>query len=139
MVDIFSKSKRSEIMRRIRGKHTNPELIVRRLAFSMGYRYRLHSKKLPGTPDLVFPKLRKVIFVHGCFWHGHQRCSRKRKPPKTNVLFWQNKIKKNKKRDNSNVKKLKELTWNPLIIWECETGDLEVLTRKIQIFLSGTT
>lgn len=135
MTDIFSKSKRSEIMRSIHGKDTTPEINVRRLAYSMGYRYRLHCKGLPGCPDLVFTKLQKVIFVNGCFWHGHKKCARKRKPSKTNVLFWKNKIEKTKKRDKANLKNLKKLGWDTLTIWECEMSDTEFIKNKLLIFL----
>lgn len=136
MTDIFSKSKRSKIMRSIRGKDTTPEINVRQLVFSMGYRYRLHCKDLPGCPDLVFTRLKKVIFVNGCFWHGHKKCARKRKPSKTNVLFWKNKIEKTKKRDKTNLKSLKKLGWDTLTIWECEIPDSESIKNKLLTFLS---
>jgi DNA mismatch endonuclease, patch repair protein len=119
MVDIFSKRKRSEIMSKIKPKDSTQELIIRRLIFSMGYRFRLHSKDLPGKPDIVFPKYKKVIFVHGCFWHGHKNCKRAAIPA-TNRGFWKNKISKNLIRDKRNYALLRKIGWNYLIIWQCQ-------------------
>ena len=102
----------------------------------MGYRYRLYRKDLPGKPDLVFPKYKKVIFVHGCFWHGHNRCSRG-KMPETNRKFWENKIKKNKERDKAHYKELKRIQWEYLIIWQCEIKEKEKkqLRERIKNYL----
>ena len=137
MSDIYSKQKRSQIMSKISGKNTKPEIIIRKLIHSLGYRYRLHKKELPGKPDIVFPKYHKVIFVNGCFWHGHSKCSRS-KLPTTNQNFWTNKITGNKKKDKSNYTRLKKLGWNYLIIWQCEISkkNIEKLTFKINTFLS---
>lgn len=134
-MDIFTPEKRSEIMSRIRSKDTAPEMTVRRLVHAMGYRYRLHRKDLPGKPDLTFPKLKAVIFVHGCFWHGHEGC-RKSVVPKSNISFWEAKIKYNRSRDAQNVQKLVDSGWRILTIWECETRDLETLSTRIRTFLT---
>ena len=119
MADIFSSSKRSEIMKSIRSKDTSCELIVRKMIFAMGYRYRLHRADLPGKPDIVFPKLKKVIFVQGCFWHGCKKCSRA-KLPESNKKFWSDKIQGNITRDKQNYKKLKKLGWDYFCVWQCE-------------------
>jgi DNA mismatch endonuclease, patch repair protein len=118
MTDIFSKKKRSQIMSKITGKNTKPELIIRKLLFSEGYRYRLHRKNLPGNPDIVFPGRKKVIFINGCFWHQHN-CKRAALP-ETNKSFWQNKLEGNVKRDKKNLLELKKLGWSYLIIWQCK-------------------
>jgi len=135
MMDVVSPKRRSEIMSRIRGKNTTPELIVRKLVYSMGYRYRLHYAKLPGKPDLVFPGRKKVIFVHGCFWHGHEGCP-KGKLPKTKLDYWGPKLEENKQRDISKQDKLKELGWQILIIWQCELKNPEKLKSNIHDFLN---
>lgn len=126
---------RSEIMRRVRSADTTPELIVRKIAHSLGFRYRLHKKDLPGKPDLVFSRKRKVIFVHGCFWHGH-KCTRGNRLPKENREYWTNKINTNRKRDKRNVEELSIEGWSVLIIWECETKDWYALTQRITEFLN---
>ncbi|GBE17192.1 very short patch repair protein [bacterium BMS3Abin15] len=137
MPDIFSKKKRSEIMSKIGPKNSEPEIFIRKLVHGMGYRFRLHRKELPGKPDLVFPKYKKVIFVNGCFWHGHKGCKRA-KLPETNKSFWEKKIKKNVKNDEKNTKALKSLGWDSLTIWQCEinTNNLSFLKREISVFLS---
>jgi DNA mismatch endonuclease (patch repair protein) len=126
---------RSEIMRRVRSADTTPELIVRKLAHSLGFRYRLHKKELPGKPDLVFSGKRKVIFVHGCFWHGH-KCKRGNRLPKKNREYWTKKISTNMKRDKNQVEELNKAGWSVLTIWECETNDQDSLTHKIVEFLN---
>lgn len=123
-------------MSKIGPKDTAPELFIRKLVFSMGYRYRLHRKDLPGTPDLVFPKYQKVIFVNGCFWHGHSRC-KKSALPKQNKLFWKKKITMNIERDKRNIQLLTKEGWIPLVIWQCEIkkSTEEKLKNKIRKFL----
>jgi DNA mismatch endonuclease, patch repair protein len=123
-------------MSHISGKNTKPEIIIRKLVFSLGYRYRLHKKDLPGKPDIVFPKYKKVIFINGCFWHSHNKCSRS-KLPGTNKKFWLEKISANKKRDKINHGKLKKSGWDYLIIWQCEINkkNLQKITKKISHFL----
>ena len=120
-------------MSRIRGKDTQPELLVRRLAHSLGYRYRLHVSKLPGRPDLVFSSRRKVIFVHGCFWHGHT-CKRGAVPA-TNIAFWTAKLQRNQERDVGNIKSLKKSGWRVLVLWECSIADHAKLKQRLQAFL----
>ena len=134
MTDVFSSNKRSWIMSRIRGKGTKPELFIRSFVHRAGYRFRLHKKNLPGKPDLVFPARKKVIFVHGCFWHGHN-CQRGNRLPKTNSQYWINKIKKNIDRFAKQKKDLKKLGWKLLVIWECECRSLNKLQKKIISFL----
>lgn len=118
MADIVSPEKRSEMMSGIRGKDTKPEIIVRRLLHRLGYRFRLHRKDLPGRPDIVLPKWRTVIFVNGCYWHGHKNCHLFR-PPKTRTEFWTNKIESNQTRDRRNQVALQDADWKVLVIWEC--------------------
>lgn len=119
MADVHSKEVRSYNMSRIRAKNTKPELIVRRYLFAAGYRFRLHMKDLPGKPDIVLPKYRTVIFVHGCFWHGHEGC-KYYVVPKTKTEWWLNKIGRNRQKDIEHVKKLKSEKWNVVILFECE-------------------
>lgn len=118
MTDIVSSEKRSSMMSGIRGKDTKPEIIVRRLLHRLGYRFRLHRKDLPGRPDIVLPKWRTVIFVNGCYWHGHKNCHLFR-PPKTRTEFWTNKIKGNQARDRRNHAALRDAGWKIVVIWEC--------------------
>ncbi|MEW8051977.1 MAG: very short patch repair endonuclease [Candidatus Thiodiazotropha sp.] len=126
---------RSEIMRRVRSTDTTPELIVRKLIYSLGFRYRLHKKDLPGKPDLVFSGKRKVIFVHGCFWHGH-KCKRGNRLPKKNREYWKKKINANVKRDKSHIEELSKDGWSVLTIWECETKDQDKIIYEIVRFLN---
>lgn len=126
---------RSALMARIRSKDTKPELAVRKIVFYMGYRYRLHRRDLPGTPDLVFPGRKKVIFVHGCFWHSHS-CGRGFKP-KSNITFWEKKFEATRIRDQHSVQQLKEMGWHSLTIWECEITDLKFLASRIKEFLDS--
>jgi DNA mismatch endonuclease, patch repair protein len=136
MTDTVPVERRSEIMRQVRSRDTVPEMIVRRLVFGMGYRYRLHSKDLPGKPDLVFPKRKKVIFVHGCFWHGHEGCKRARLPG-TNREYWSAKIERNLKRDQQTLLQLSSLGWKSLVIWECALQNASNVTSMIEEFLDG--
>lgn len=138
-LDTWSKEKRSEIMSKIRSKDTKPELILRKALFARGFRYRVNEKKLPGKPDIVLPKYKTVIFVHGCFWHKHENC-KYAGTPKTNTEYWVNKITSNRERDKINVQKLIALGWNVLIVWECEIQhefkcNIEPLIDKISIKL----
>ena len=132
--DVFTPEERARVMRAVKGKDTKPEMIVRRLAHGMGYRFRLHRKDLPGKPDLVFPGRRKVIFVHGCFWHGHD-CARGSRQPKQNADYWRNKIGRNVQRDAANLKTLEAQGWQALVIWECEMKDREALADRLKAFL----
>jgi len=121
-------------MRRIRSKDTAPELLVRRTVHREGFRFRLHRVDLPGKPDLVLPRLRKVIFVHGCYWHQHRHCSDGR-VPKSNRSYWMPKLLRNKRRDAANRRALTRSGWRSLVIWECETKDAERLARVLNKFL----
>ena len=134
MTDIFTPEKRSWIMGRVKGKDTKPELLVRSIVHQMGFRFRLHRRDLPGAPDLVLPKHRKVIFVHGCFWHGHKGCRRSTRPT-SNKAFWRKKLDSNIKRDRSNIRNLKKNGWKPLIVWGCEVQNMGKLFRKLSKFL----
>ena len=133
-MDKFDKRIRSKIMASIRSKNTSPELRVRSIVHRLGYRFRLHSKKLPGSPDLVFPSRQKVIFVHGCFWHRHN-CPVGRKVPLSHKSYWLSKFTRNKKRDARRAKELHKLGWKVLVIWECEIGDCFSVTRKLKAYL----
>jgi len=137
-MDVVGKKQRSQLMSRIRGKDTSPEMIVRRLVHSLGYRYRLHVRQLPGCPDLVFPSRRKVILVHGCFWHRH-RCRKGRSMPGTRVRFWSEKLSRNQSRDRLNRSRLRRLGWRVFIVWECQLQPkkLPALTARLKRFLES--
>lgn len=115
----------------VKNKNTKPEILVRKALFREGFRYRINDKKLPGSPDIVLPKHNTVIFVHGCYWHGHENC-KKQITPKTNKSFWNEKIEKNKTRDRKVQNQLRELGWNILIVWECELRNKEIFTAAIE-------
>lgn len=132
-MDNLTPEERSAQMARIRSQDTKPEMAVRRLVHRLGYRYRLHRKNLPGKPDLVFGPRKKVIFVHGCFWHGHD--CRLGRIPKSRVDFWETKIRTNRNRDQTHLEKLKEAEWESLVIWECQMRDIEKLKKQIRNFL----
>ncbi len=136
MTDTVDPAKRSEIMSRIRSRDTKPEMIVRRIAHGLGFRFRLHRRDLPGSPDLVFPRHRAVIQVHGCFWHRHPGCKHASNP-KTRVSYWEEKFRGNVVRDRRNETALHELGWRTLVIWECETKDREAVAERIEAFLAG--
>lgn len=130
-MDNISPEKRSWNMGKIRAKNTGPEIIVRSLLHSLGYRFRIHSEKLPGHPDIVLPKYKTIIFIHGCFWHRHRKC-KYAYTPKTRTEFWNTKFSGNIKRDREVQFELKQLGWRVLIIWECEISDKTKLTRRIR-------
>ena len=134
-MDRVTKEKRSEIMSMIRGKDTSPELTVRKLVYSLGYRYRLHSKNLPGKPDLVFPGRKKVIFVNGCFWHFH-KCKNGHLP-KSRPEYWIPKLEANKRRDAENFQKLIMKGWKILVLWQCEIKNISALEETIITFLDS--
>ena len=123
MSDIFSSQKRSDIMSKISGKNTKPEILVRKFLFSKGFRYRINVKTLPGKPDIVLPKYKTVIFINGCFWHGHN--CKKGKLPSSNIDFWKEKISNNKSRDAKNSDLLVKLGWKVIIIWQCEISKID--------------
>lgn len=126
---------RHRIMSAVRGRDTKPEMVVRRLLHSMGYRYRLHRKDLPGSPDLVFGKRKKAIFVHGCFWHRHPGCP-KTTTPKTRIEFWAKKFNQNVARDRRDEERLAQMGWRTLTVWECETRAIQDLAEKLRAFLA---
>ena len=136
-MDTLTPEERSERMSRIRGRDTKPEMIVRRIVHRMGYRYRLHVPNLPGKPDLVLPRHRKVIFVHGCFWHRHPFCKYATMPAERRE-FWLEKFGKNIVRDQRNLLALGQAGWTPLVIWECEIADAKVVYQRITSFLEWT-
>lgn len=138
MIDTLTQAQRSERMGRIRGKDTAPEMMVRRIIHKLGGRYRLHRKDLPGCPDLVFSRLRKVIFVHGCFWHRHPdpNCPLARLP-KTRLDFWKPKLSANRRRDLRVQEALTAAGWEILLVWECEISHKEQLENKLRRFLKG--
>lgn len=138
MTDHISPRRRSENMRRIKDQGTKPEMIVRRMVHAIGYRYRLHDPGLPGKPDLVFPSRRKVIFVHGCFWHQHpdKRC-RHARMPKSRLEYWLPKLNGNKTRDRRSAAALRRLGWQSLVIWECKISTLDRLRARLKRFLEA--
>ncbi|RYD98571.1 MAG: DNA mismatch endonuclease Vsr [Sphingobacteriales bacterium] len=123
-------------MRAVKSKNTAPEVLLRKALFKLGFRYRLHSKFLPGSPDIVFRKKKKVIFVNGCFWHGHS-CKRGSRMPKTNVEYWQKKIQNNRTRDERNLGLINGEGWSAFVVWECELKEIELLIPKVIQFLSS--
>lgn len=137
-MDIYDPAKRSRVMSAVKSADTAPEMVVRRLLYSMGHRYRLHRADLPGKPDVVFQKRRKAIFVHGCFWHGHD-CSKGRLPA-TRTDYWRTKIGRNVIRDREQTRQLEADGWSVLKIWECETRkrDVEILSEKLRSFLASS-
>ena len=128
-MDRVSVPTRSRMMSRIRGKDTQPELVVRRYLHAAGLRYRLHVSSLPGKPDLVFPRRKVCVFVHGCFWHSCPKCADGRHKPQSNRGYWLKKIRRNKQRDRAHVRRLCAAGWKVLIIWECEIADRRKLER----------
>jgi len=134
-VDNVTKEKRSKIMRAVRSRNTAPELTVRRIVHGLGYRYRIAVGGIPGRPDLVFRSRKKVIFVHGCFWHVHKGCPLSHLPPNT---YWRKKLRGNVKRDEETVRTLRRSGWKSLILWECELRRTERVTRRIALFLGPT-
>jgi DNA mismatch endonuclease (patch repair protein) len=133
-MDSLTTDERSERMGRIKGKGTKPEMLVRRMTHGMGFRYLLHDKRLPGHPDLVFPSRRKVIFVHGCFWHRHENCHLARLP-KTRLDFWVHKLQGNKIRDEVVIRQLVDSGWGVLVVWECELHNLDQVACRIREYL----
>jgi DNA mismatch endonuclease (patch repair protein) len=130
MTDVFTPEKRSAVMRRVKGRDTSPEVKVRKLLTAMGLRYRLHRRDLPGAPDIVLGPRKLAIFVHGCFWHGHD-CVRGARVPKQNRDYWTSKVGRNRARDERTQEALRAKGWTSLIIWECELKDQAALRRKL--------
>lgn len=136
MTDTLTPLERGRRMAAVRAKDTQPEMLVRRLLHRLGYRYRLHRRDLPGTPDLVFPSRRAVVFVHGCFWHRHEGCALARMP-KSRLEFWQDKLEGNRRRDLRQLGELTALGWRVLVVWECELENQEALVARLRGFLEG--
>ena len=134
MTDTLTKAERSRRMSLVRGKNTRPEVRIRSALHRLGYRYRLHARSLPGTPDVVFASRKKVIFVHGCFWHRHSRCKLARLP-KSRMAFWKSKLEGNRLRDGKNQRRLNRLGWRYLIVWECQLHDFQRVVDRIITFL----
>ena len=135
-MDRITPAERSAQMSLVKSKNTGPELVVRKLAHSLGYRYRLYAAGLPGKPDLVFAKRKKVVFVHGCFWHRHAGC-RRATTPATNLDYWLPKFERTIERDGQNIKELFSLGWSVLVVWECELKNTGDLANKLRAFLDG--
>lgn len=133
-MDRISQTQRSAVMARVASKNTKPEIMVRRVAHSLGFRFRLHVPTLPGKPDLVFSRLKKVIFVNGCFWHAHQ-CQHGRRLPQTNRDYWIAKRRRNSARDRGSVRKLHALGWDVMTVWECELASADQLRQMLVKFL----
>lgn len=138
MPDSFTPAERSRVMRAVKSGNTTPELVVRRLVHRLGYRFRLHRRDLAGSPDLVFPRLGKAIFVHGCFWHRHS-CDAGRSTPASRVDYWQAKFMRNVERDKQNLRRLRRQGWSVLVVWECQTSGArgEALAKRITKFLKS--
>jgi DNA mismatch endonuclease, patch repair protein len=137
MGDPFTAQARSECMARIRDRNTKPEIIVRSMLYRMGFRFRIHVAHLPGRPDIVLPKLKKIIFVHGCFWHMHS-CRRGRSDPKTNAAFWRSKRETNAARDMTQISQLRRAGWSVRVLWECQLRSEAILSRRLGLFLSNS-
>ncbi|MGA2915455.1 MAG: very short patch repair endonuclease [Sedimentisphaerales bacterium] len=136
MADTLTQAQRRLCMSQNKGKNTIPEVFIRKVTNSLGYRYSLHRKKLPGCPDMVFPKRKKVIFINGCFWHRHT-CKKGRSMPATRKKFWQQKFKRTIERDKKNKNELKKLGWKILVIWECQIKNRQKIIDKISNFMRG--
>ncbi len=136
VTDTLTPEARSALMARIVGRNTGPEMAVRRLLHAMGYRFRVNRRDLPGTPDIVLPGRRKLVFVHGCFWHGHVGCGRAR-VPQTNQAYWAEKIDRNRRRDAARVRQLRRLDWAVAVVWECQVRDAERLGARLARFLEA--
>jgi len=136
MADVFTKKKRSDVMSKVRAKNTKPELLVWQFLFSKGFRYRLHQNALPGKPDIILKKYKTVIFVNGCFWHGHKNC-RKSNLPVSNFSFWKEKIQTTIDRDKQTIRSLKKLGWSVIIIWECDIKNKMAISRTMKKLLNN--
>lgn len=134
-MDVFSQSKRSDIMSKVSGKDTKPEILIRKFLFSKGFRYRKNVKELQGKPDIVLPKYKTIIFIHGCFWHGHENCEAA-KLPVSNVAYWTKKVSSNVTRDIHNKEILRELGWNVIVLWECELKTVALQNVRLNMLIT---
>jgi DNA mismatch endonuclease (patch repair protein) len=135
-VDRLSRKARSALMARVKGKDTKPELVVRSALHRAGYRFRIHLRRIPGSPDLAFPARKKVIFIHGCFWHKHSKC-KLATTPKTHTDYWLKKLEENKKRDSRKTRALRREGWGVLIVWQCKLDSIDRELRRIKQFLEA--
>ena len=135
-MDRFTRKKRSLIMSHVKSRDTKPEILVRRLLHKMGYRFRIYVRTLPGNPDIVLPRHKKIFFVHGCFWHGHKGCKRAQRPA-SNAAFWNRKIEANIERDTRVRRKLKSLGWRIFVVWQCQTHKQEAIEARIRRFMKN--
>jgi DNA mismatch endonuclease, patch repair protein len=135
-MDKLTTAERSALMSRVRSKDSGPEMVVRRIVHRMGFRYRLHTAGLPGTPDLVFASRKKIVFVHGCFWHGHS-CRSGRNRPASHTTYWDAKLERNVVRDRANAAKLRRLGWRVFSVWECQVREQERLAGRLRSFLEN--
>jgi DNA mismatch endonuclease (patch repair protein) len=134
-MDLYSKRRRSEIMSRIRDRNTRPEVRVRRALHALGFRFRIHRRDLPGSPDVVLPRWKTVVLVHGCFWHGCRKCDRGTRVPKTNTEFWLAKVAENRRRDRRVRRLLRVAGWRVVVVWACQTENADRLTRRLATLL----
>jgi DNA mismatch endonuclease (patch repair protein) len=134
MPDVYDQAQRSKVMRAVRSENTKPEMIVRRMLHALGYRFRLHRRDLPGKPDIVLPRHRKIIFVHGCFWHQHPNCKDADRP-QSNADYWNRKLDRNVQRDQEHMSTLQALSWKVLVVWTCETKNAAQLQQKLEAFM----
>lgn len=133
-MDVYDKQTRSAVMRAVKSRNTSPEVALRKALHGAGYRYRLHRKDLPGKPDIVFPSRKKVLFVHGCFWHQHPGC-RHADRPSSNLAYWDGKLDANKSRDARHIAELESLGWCVLVVWECQIRELVTVMQRVTEFL----
>lgn len=138
MSDVFSKNKRSQIMAKISGKDTKPEILVRKFLFSKGFRYRKNDRRIAGKPDIVLPKYKTIIFIHGCFWHGHKNCKAATLPT-TNLDFWKSKIEGNSKRDQQTQRLLKKQGWRLSVIWQCRIKNKNLFEKSMKTLVKRIT
>jgi DNA mismatch endonuclease, patch repair protein len=138
LTDVFAPAKRAAVMRAVKARDTGPELQVRALLRALGHRYRLDARDLPGRPDIVFRGRRKAIFVHGCFWHGHD-CARGARAPKANAAYWSGKIARNRARDDGSISALRDMGWSCLVVWECALREPAAVASALAAFLESPT
>ena len=134
MPDVYDQTQRSKVMRSVKSENTKPEVIVRQMLHALGYRFRLHRSDLPGKPDIVLPRHRKVIFVHGCFWHQHPNCKDAERP-QSNTNYWNRKFDRNVQRDQEHMSALRESSWSVLVVWTCETRNKDQLLQMLEAFM----
>lgn len=137
-MDVFTRAKRSEIMRKVKHFDTTPEMTVRRVLHRLGFRFRLHRKDLPGRPDVALPKWRVALFIHGCFWHRHKNCPRASNP-KTRPAYWAAKFERNVRRDRAAARALRRAGWQVIVVWQCQTRDEASLATRLNLAITGAS